>query len=47
LLQHGRTGRHFMGFLVLVSESVIPAQIAKYRLIDSLIGHLDQRTERL
>jgi hypothetical protein len=34
VLQPGRTGRHFLGYLVLVPESVIPAQIAKYRLID-------------
>jgi hypothetical protein len=34
LQQHGRTGRHFMGFLVLVPESVMPGQIAKYHLID-------------
>ena len=34
LLQPGRTGRHFMGLLVLVPESVMPGQIAKYRLID-------------
>ena len=47
LLQPGRTGRHFMGFLVIVPESVIPAQIAKYRLIDGLIGHLGQRSQRL
>ncbi len=30
LRQSGRTGRHFMGFLVLVPESVMPGQIAKY-----------------
>ena len=36
-----------MGFLVLVPESVIPAQIANYRLIDGLIRHLDQRNQRL
>ena len=47
LLQPGRTGRHFMGFLVIVPESVIPAQMAKYRLIDGLIGHLGQRSQRL
>ena len=34
LRQPGRTGRHFMGFLVLVPESVMPGQIAKYHLID-------------
>jgi uncharacterized protein with ParB-like and HNH nuclease domain len=34
LQQHGRTGCHFMGFLVLVPESVIPGQSAKHRLID-------------
>jgi hypothetical protein len=34
LQQPDRTGRHFMGFLVLVPGSVFPAQIAKYRLID-------------
>ena len=34
LQQPGRTGRHFMGFLVLVPESVMPGQIAKYHLID-------------
>jgi hypothetical protein len=46
LLQPGRTARHFLGFLVIVPESVIPAQIAKYRLIDGLIGHLGQRSQR-
>ena len=34
LQQPGRSGRHFMGFLVLVPESVMPGQIAKYHLID-------------
>jgi hypothetical protein len=34
LLQPGHTGHHFMGLLVLVPESVMPGQIAKYRLID-------------
>jgi hypothetical protein len=34
LQQSGRTVRHFMGFLVPVPESVIPGQIAKYRLIN-------------
>jgi hypothetical protein len=29
LQQPSRTGRHFMGFLVLVPESVIPGQSAK------------------
>jgi hypothetical protein len=47
LQQSGRTGRHSMSFLVLVPESVVPAQIAKYRLIDGLIGHLGQRSQRL
>ena len=30
----GWTGRHFMGFLVLVPESVMPGQISKDHLID-------------
>ncbi len=34
LRQPGRTGRHFMGFLVLVPESVMPGQITRYHLID-------------
>ena len=34
-LQHpGKTGTHFMGFLVLVPESPMPGQITKYHLID-------------
>jgi hypothetical protein len=36
-----------MGFLVLVPESVIPAQIARYRLKGGLIGYLDPRDQRL
>jgi hypothetical protein len=36
-----------MGLLVVVLESVIPGQIAKYRVIDGLFGHLDQRSQRL
>jgi hypothetical protein len=36
-----------MGFLVLIPESVITVQIAKYPLIDGLIGHLGQRIQRL
>ena len=34
LQQPGRTGRHFLGFLVLVPELVMPGQISKYHLID-------------
>ena len=34
LQQPGKTGRHFLGFLVLIPESVIPGQVAKYHLID-------------
>src|SRR3954468_17306807 len=34
LQQPGRTGRHFMGFLVLVPESVMPGQISKNHVID-------------
>lgn len=34
LQQPGKTGRHFLGFLVLIPESVIPGQISKYHLID-------------
>src|SRR5262249_38633184 len=34
LQQPGKTGRHFLGFLVLIPESVMPGQIAKYHLID-------------
>ena len=34
LREPGKTGRHFMGFLVLVPESVGPGQIARFHLID-------------
>lgn len=34
LQQPGKTGRHFLGFLVLIPESVVPGQISKYHLID-------------
>ena len=34
LQQPGKTGRHFLGFLVLVPESVMPGQICRYHLID-------------
>ena len=34
LQQPGKTGRHFLGFLVLIPESVMPGQISKYHLID-------------
>jgi hypothetical protein len=34
LRQPGKTGRHFLGFLVLVPESVMPGQINKFHLID-------------
>jgi hypothetical protein len=34
LQQPGKTGRHFLGFLVLIPESVMPGQIARYHLID-------------
>lgn len=34
LQQPGKTGRHFLGFLVLIPEPVIPGQVGKYHLID-------------
>ncbi|HEY2154895.1 MAG TPA: DUF262 domain-containing protein [Isosphaeraceae bacterium] len=34
LQEPGKTGRHFMGFLVLVPESVGPGRVARYHLID-------------
>jgi hypothetical protein len=34
LQQPGKTGKHFLGFLVLVPETVMPGQINKYHLID-------------
>jgi hypothetical protein len=34
LQQPGKTGRHFLGFLVLILESVVPGQITRYHLID-------------
>ena len=34
LKQPGKTGRHFLGFLVLIPESVMVGQISKFHLID-------------
>src|SRR5262245_45389456 len=33
LQQPGTTGRHFLGFLVLIAQSVMPGQVARYHLI--------------